>query len=165
MKSRYLGLALLLATPPALAGPFDQLQQIEAQQRQAEEARRAEQKRAYDAEMAKQRAQAQAAARKREAVAEQKRAEQKRLQTRDEKFVDEERAMALEERRLKLDAMKARTARTNDYIDAELREKAARSDVIQSEADANRNISTGAKSLMESTGDAEVNKSKSWFGS
>lgn len=165
MKSRYLGLALLLAAAPALAGPFDQLQQIEAQQKQAEEARRAEQKRAYDAEMAKQRAQAQAAARKREAVAEQKRAEQKRLQTRDEKFVDEERAMALEERRLKLDAMKARTARTNDYIDAELREKAARSDVIQSEADANRNISTGAKSLMESTGDAEVNKSKSWFGS
>ncbi|UFH49206.1 DUF5384 family protein [Pseudomonas sp. KNUC1026] len=165
MKSRYLGLALLLAASPALAGPFDQLQQIEVQQKQAEDARRAEQKRAYDAEVAQQRAQAQAAARKREAIAEQKRAEQKRLQNRDEKFVDEERAMALEERRLKLDAMKARTARTNDYIDAELREKAARSDVIQSEADANRNISTGAKSLMESTGDAEVNKSKSWFGS
>lgn len=164
MKSRYLGLALVLAASPVLAGPFDQLQQIEAQQKQAEAARQAEQQRAHDAQVARQRAQAQAAARKREAAAEQKRAEQRRLQSRDEKFEDQERAMALEERRLKLDAMKARTARTNDYIDAELREKAARSDVIQAEADASRNISTGAKSLMESTGDAEVNKSKRWFG-
>ena len=45
--------------------------------------------------------------------------------------------------------MKARAARTNDFVDAELKDSAARSDVIPSQADATGNISPGAKSLMK----------------
>lgn len=91
-------------------------------------------------------------------------AEEKRQRTREESFEDELRALELEERRLALQAKKAKVVRANDYIDAELRDSAARTDVIQSEADATRNVSSGAKSLMEDTGEAEVNRSNSLFG-
>ncbi|MGC6746505.1 DUF5384 family protein [Escherichia coli] len=37
----------------------------------------------------------------------------------------------------------------NDFIEQELKERAAKTDVIQSEADANRNISTGSKDLLQ----------------
>lgn len=60
---------------------------------------------------------------------------------REESFEDELRALELEERRLALQAKKAKVVRANDYIDAELRDSAARTDVIQSEADATRNVS------------------------
>ncbi|QTA26616.1 hypothetical protein FYK17_12270 [Escherichia albertii] len=36
-------------------------------------------------------------------------------------------------------------------------------DVVQSEADANRNMSEGGRDLMKSAGKAEENKSDSWF--
>ncbi len=91
-------------------------------------------------------------------------AEEKRQRTREESYEDELRALELEERRLALQAKKAKVARANDYIDAELRDSAARTDVIQSEADATRNVSSGAKSLMEDAGEAEVNRSNSLFG-
>ena len=74
------------------------------------------------------------------------------------------RALELEERRLALQAKRARTARANDYIDAELRDSAARTDVIQSEADSARNVTSGAKSLLEDTGKADVNRSSRLFG-
>ncbi len=41
--------------------------------------------------------------------------------------------------------------------------KAAQTDVVQSEADANRNMTEGGRDLMKSVGKAEENKSDSWF--
>lgn len=176
MKPTYLALALcVLSLPVAAQSPFDQLHQVEQQQQQAEAARQAELQRQYETERARQAAQAaeyqrkklaaeQQAQARRQAERKEQQAENKRLQERSERLEDEDRALALEERRLKLEAMKARAARTNDYIDAELRESAAKTDVIQSEADATRNISSGAKSMMEDTGEAQVNRSKKLFG-
>ncbi|EOO3967906.1 DUF5384 family protein [Escherichia coli] len=44
-----------------------------------------------------------------------------------------------------------------------LKHKAAQTDVVQSEADANRNMTEGGRDLMKSVGKAEENKSDSWF--
>ncbi|MDH0142962.1 DUF5384 family protein [Aquipseudomonas alcaligenes] len=175
MKHIVLGSALALFTVPVLAGQFDELYQIEQQTKQAEAAAEAERLRqaaaaqeradAREAAARQQQAAAQRAAQQRAAEQRQvQAAEEKRQRTREESYEDELRALELEERRLALQAKKAKVARANDYIDAELRDSAARTDVIQSEADATRNVSSGAKSLMEDAGEAEVNRSNSLFG-
>lgn len=175
MKHIVLGSALALFTAPVLAGQFDELHQIEQQTKQAEAAAEAERLRqaaaaqeradAREAAARQQQAAAQRAAQQRAAEQRQvQAAEEKRQRTREESYEDELRALELEERRLALQAKKAKVARANDYIDAELRDSAARTDVIQSEADATRNVSSGAKSLMEDAGEAEVNRSNSLFG-
>ena len=175
MKHIALGSVLALLTMPTLANQFDNLHQIEQQTKQAEAASEAERIRQAAAERARDEARS-AADRRQRAVAqqaaqqkafEQRKAqelEHKRVQTREEGFEDEQRALDLEERRLALQAKRARAARTNDYIDAELRDSAARTDVIQSEADSARNVTSGAKSLLEDTGKAEVNRSSRLFG-
>ncbi|WP_422422845.1 DUF5384 family protein [Pseudomonas sp. GZD-222] len=174
MKHIVLGTALALSAMTATAGQFDQLYQIEQQTKQKEadlETERlrqaaAAQQRAESREAAarQQRAAAQRAAS--QAAAERQKvqaAEHKRVQTREEGFEDELRALELEERRLALQAKKAKVARANDYIDAELRDSAARTDVIQSNADASRNVTSGTKSLLEDAGKAEVNRSSKLF--
>ncbi|MQT28827.1 MULTISPECIES: DUF5384 family protein [Pseudomonas] len=175
MKHIVLGSVLALFTMPTLANQFDNLHQIEQQTKQAEAASEAERIRQASAERARDEARS-AADRRQRAVAQQaaqqkafeqrktQELEHKRVQTREEGFEDEVRAMDLEERRLALQAKRARAARTNDYIDAELRDSAARTDVIQSEADSARNVTSGAKSLLEDTGKAEVNRSSRLFG-
>jgi len=175
MKHIALGSVLALLTMPTLANQFDNLHQIEQQTKQAEAASEAERIRQAAAERARDEARS-AADRRQRAVAQQaaqqkafeqrktQELEHKRVQTREEGFEDEVRAMDLEERRLALQAKRARAARTNDYIDAELRDSAARTDVIQSEADSARNVTSGAKSLLEDTGKAEVNRSSRLFG-
>jgi hypothetical protein len=72
--------------------------------------------------------------------------------------------MELESRQLELQARRAVTERTDDYIDADLNEQAARTDVLQSGADATRNLALGNKALLEDTGKAEVNRSSRIFG-
>ena len=175
MKHIVLGSVLALFTMPTLANQFDNLHQIEQQTKQAEAASEAERIRQASAERARDEARS-AADRRQRAVAQQaaqqkafeqrktQELEHKRVQTREEGFEDEVRAMDLEERRLALQAKRARAARTNDYIDAELRDSAARTDVVQSEADSARNVTSGAKSLLEDTGKAEVNRSSRLFG-
>lgn len=175
MKRIVLTSLLSALAVPALASQFDQLRQIELQHEQAQAAERAELRR--QAEAARTRQEAKEAAARRDRLAAQERArqsaleqrraeevEEKRLRSRAERFEDEDRELALEERRLRLQALKARTSRANDYIDAELRESAAKTDVIQSAADSARNVTSGTKSLLEDTGSAEVNRSKSLFG-
>lgn len=175
MKHIVLGSVLALLTMPTLAGQFDNLYQIEQQTKQAEAAAEAERLRQAAADRAREEARS-AADRRQRAVAQQaaqqraleqrktQETEHKRVQTREEGFEDELRALDLEERRLALQAKRARTARANDYIDAELRDSAARTDVIQSEADSARNVTSGAKSLLEDSGKAEVNRSSRLFG-
>ncbi len=174
MKLALLATAALAISLPAAANQFEQLYQIEQQTKQAEAAAEAERIREAAAARARadareeaerrQRAAAQQAAHKR---ADEQRAlaaaEQKRARSREESFEDELRALELEERRLELQAKRARAARANDYIDAELRDQAARTDVIQSEADSLRNVTSGTKALLEDAGQAEVNRSKRIF--
>ncbi|EJM91210.1 hypothetical protein PMI34_02602 [Pseudomonas sp. GM74] len=175
MKHIVLGSVLALLAMPTLAGQFDNLYQIEQQTKQAEANAEAERLRQAAADRAREEARS-AADRRQRAVAQQaaqqraleqrktQELEHKRVQTREEGFEDELRALELEERRLALQAKRARTARANDYIDAELRDSAARTDVIQSEADSARNVTSGAKSLLEDTGKADVNRSSRLFG-
>lgn len=175
MKRIILSSLLAICSVTASASQFDQLRQIELEAERVKAQERAEQLR--QAEAARVRREANEAAYRRNKLAAEERArqqalelrksqeaEEKRLRSREEQFEDEERALALEERRLKLQAMRARAARANDYIDAELRESAARTDVIQSEADSARNLTSGTKSLLEDSGKAEINRSKSLFG-
>jgi len=175
MKHIVLGSVLALLAMPTLAGQFDNLYQIEQQTKQAQANAEAERLRQAAADRAREEARS-AADRRQRAVAQQaaqqraleqrktQELEHKRVQTREEGFEDELRALELEERRLALQAKRARTARANDYIDAELRDSAARTDVIQSEADSARNVTSGAKSLLEDTGKADVNRSSRLFG-
>lgn len=175
MKRIVLTSLLALCAVPALASQFDQLRQIELEHERSQALERAEQQRKAEAERARQ--EARDAANRRNKLAAQERArqqaleqrkaeqaEEQRVRARSERFEDEDRELALEERRLRLQALKAKTARANDYIDAELRESAARTDVIQSEADSARNVTSGTKALLEDSGEAEINRSKSLFG-
>lgn len=82
---------------------------------------------------------------------------------RDQGYEDELRSLEIQKQKLALAKEEARVKRENEYIDQELKHKAAQTDVVQSEADANRNISEGGRDLMKSAGKAEENKSDSWF--
>lgn len=126
-----------------------------AARRRAQQARDAETKRQNDAHaeyLAQQKAQADAKAA--EALADKKR---------DQAYQDQQRQLALEEQKLKLQMLKAKADRANDYIDQDLGRQAAQTDVIQSRADATRNVSEGTKSLLQSTGEAEVKDASRWF--
>lgn len=80
---------------------------------------------------------------------------------------DEERAIELELRRAKLQEVKAlslaKATRANDLLDAELAEKRANIDVIQSGADATRNVSEGVKELQSGIGKGAEAEGKRWF--
>lgn len=82
---------------------------------------------------------------------------------REHVYEDQVRDLELENKRLDLQMKKQRVARTDEFIDAELKQEAAKTDAIQSEADARRNISSGTKSLMESEGKAKEEEAKSFF--
>lgn len=164
MNRSLMAAALVLMATQAVAGPFEQLHQVEVQHQQAQAA---EQARAMAREEEARRAQGIAQARAAEQSAARRKAvaqEQARMRKRNEQQRDEEHALDIEERKLRLQAMKARTERTNEFIDAELRDSAAQSDVVQSKADALRNLSSGTKTLLEDAGKAEVNRSNKFFG-
>jgi len=152
-----IGLVFALLATPVISGPFDQLHQLEIEHQRAQSAEAAKAKAQEEAN--RQRAVEKAAAQRR-ATAQ----ENARRQTRTEHRKDQDRALDLEERRLKLQVMKAKADRANEYVDAELRDNAAKTDVVQSHADALRTVSTGAKALLEDTGKADVNRSNRLFG-
>lgn len=117
------------------------------------------------------RANAQAAANKKAAaVAAERKARQDKLDAdaatdkkRDQGYEDELRSLEIQKQKLALAKEEARVKRENEFIDQELKRSAAHTDVVQSEADANRNMSEGGRDLMKSVGKAEENKSDSWF--
>lgn len=82
---------------------------------------------------------------------------------RDQSFEDELRKMQIEEMKLELARKKARVEREDEVIDAELSHAEATTDVIQSKADSNRNLSQGVKSALESEGKAKEEEASSWF--
>lgn len=82
---------------------------------------------------------------------------------RDQGYEDELRSLEIQKQKLALAKEEARVKREDDFIDQELKNKAAHTDVTQSEADANRNMSEGGRDLMKSVGKAEEKKQSSWF--
>ena len=104
-----------------------------------------------------------AAMKKREEAEKTRMAEVQKDKKRDQDYEDELRKLAVEDRRLSLQEKKARADRANEYIDADLNREKARTDVVQSEADATRNVSQGQKELMTGAGKGAEAKGKSWF--
>ncbi len=86
-----------------------------------------------------------------------------RTKKRDQSYEDELRSLEIQKQKLALAKEEARVKRENEFIDQELKHKAAQTDVVQSEADANRNMTEGGRDLMKSVGKAEENKSDSRF--
>jgi len=97
------------------------------------------------------------------AKAQQRHAEALADKKRDQSYEDQLRATVVQKRQLEIEMEKARLARANDYIDQELKAKAAETDVVKSQADANRDLSSGTKTLLEDTGKAEVKSQSGMF--
>ncbi|SFI39753.1 DUF5384 family protein [Nitrosomonas sp. Nm34] len=109
------------------------------------------------------RAQHKAAKAKAEAEANAKRQAIDADKKRDQAYEDELRKMDLEERRIALEEKKAKAARANDYIDAELGRHKAETDVVKSAADAKRNVSEGTKEMLIGVGKGAEADGKNWF--
>ncbi|HCO8236585.1 DUF5384 family protein [Escherichia fergusonii] len=82
---------------------------------------------------------------------------------RDIAYENELRSLEIQKLKLALAREEARVKRENDFIDQELKNKAAQTDILQSNADANRNISEGGKELMKSTGKAKEKEASGFF--
>ena len=95
---------------------------------------------------------AQAAAKEQAALVREKQAKDEKERQRNRAYEDEIRRLDLVERKADLATKRARADRANDYIDKELSREDAKTDVIQSGADANRNIGEGARELMKGIG-------------
>ena len=119
------------------------------------------QRRANAAAIANQKAKA--AAQERQARNDKREAAAALDKKRDQNFEDELRSLEIQKQKLALAREEARVKRENDFIDQELKNKAAQTDVLQSHADANRNISEGGRDLMQSEGKAREEKASGWF--
>jgi hypothetical protein len=156
MKKTICALLIAITSPIALSQSLqDQLNSVnnayQANQN-AEQQRQNDMRRQAAEAQAKRDAQAAAAQASRDAQA----AEQAKIAARDrarnQAYEDEQRLLNLEERRAQVAGSKAQAKRANDYIDSDLKKKNAQADVVQSEADANRNISKGAGDMMSGVG-------------
>lgn len=145
----------------------DQISAIAA----AESAAKAEAKQRQDAEGDKWQQQQKTEQARRAKAAAAKKAERERTlaekkadKKRDQDFVDQLRQLEIQRQKLAIERESARMKRENEFIDQELNQSKATTDVIQPHADANH-LSEGDKSL-ESAAKAEDEKaeSKSWFG-
>lgn len=131
------------------------------QAKRDQEAQQERQRQANAAAVAKQRAKAAEAERKaRQAKLAAEAAQDK---ARDQSYEDELRRLEIQKQKLALAREEARVKRENEFIDQELKSKAAQTDVIQSHADANRNLSEGGRDLLQSEGKAREKKASGWF--
>jgi Family of unknown function (DUF5384) len=173
MRMSVLALVLVAVAPAASLGQTlqDQItavyqaqQEQEARQRTAYAAQQAAIRRAHEEELAVQKARlAQAAARQREQAVEVA-ADKKR----DQSYEDKLRELNIQRQELELQAQKTVGSRENDYINSDLARRAAETDVIRSgaeklrsQADANRNVSSGVKDYLDQSGAAAVKKAES----
>ncbi|MCE3121611.1 DUF5384 family protein, partial [Escherichia coli] len=99
----------------------------------------------------------------RKAAREKLESEIKEDKKRDIAYENELRSLEIQKLKLALAREEARVKRENDFIDQELKNKAAQTDILQSNADANRNISEGGKELMKSTGKAKEKEASGIF--
>lgn len=174
-KRKAICVALLAASAPLFA-QTDLTSQINAvnsaitQQKDAEaaaQAARAEKYHQWELQQQRQAAQAAkaaAAARAREQARLDRIAAQRQAQAaKEEQYQDQLRDLSLQQKKLQLQAEQVQVMRENDMIDQKLKRESAETDLVQSRADANRNVSQGAKTLLEDTGKARVKKESGWF--
>jgi len=135
------------------------LQEAESRRQRAAAAADARHAREVAASVAKAKAKAAAEAARAKAAREERLADKQR----DQAYEDQLREVELMKQKMELMKMEARAKRENDVIDAELKREAAKTDVIQSDADAQRAVSTGAGELMKSEGRAREAKAGKWF--
>lgn len=105
-----------------------------------------------DAAQRRQAAIAHAAAQRQAAAQQQAHDEMLTDKMRDQHYEDQNREIEVAAKKLQLDALKARTARENEFIDQDLKRKAAVTDVVQSKADVNRNVGAGTERLLSGVG-------------
>lgn len=163
MFSFLVGLAVC---QPTFADLNSDIGAVVAAEKSAQQAQARAAAKAKAAAAAKAKAKAQALAKEREkaeAIRQREYQEYMADKKRDQSYEDELRLLELEERKLELARKKARVKREDDFIDQELKRENARTDVIQSEADVNRNISSGSKTLLEKEGEARVKKESGFF--
>ncbi|EKI7040968.1 TPA: DUF5384 family protein [Escherichia coli] len=166
----YVGNALANSLQSQIAAIAQAENEGRAKEQQAEDARKELIRQQVQAErVRREKTAAAAAAREKQRIAAENERRAKREaelandKKRDQAYEDELRKLQLESMKLELQAKAARVQRENDFIEQELKERAAKTDVIQSEADANRNISSGSKELMQSEGKAREKKANSWW--
>lgn len=92
---------------------------------------------------------AQAAAQERFAAAQ---ADKKR----DQSYQDRLRDIQVQEEETQLDMDKAKAARANAYIDQDLNRQKAETDVVQSGADANRDVASGVKNYLSNSAEPSI---------
>ncbi|WP_086956640.1 DUF5384 family protein [Xenorhabdus innexi] len=136
-----------------------QLAERQAQQEKAAKAERERKQREAAARTAKIRKQEAAREAEKQRILAEAAADKKR----DQNYEDELRKLDLEMKKLELEKRTARVKRENEFIDQELKKEAAKTDVIQSDADVKRNLSSGTKSLLESVGKASEKEASGWF--
>ena len=89
--------------------------------------------------------------------------EQQKDKEREQAFEDKLRQQELEAREADLAMKKAKAKRADDFAQSELNREKAKTDVIQSEADATRNISEGSKNLQTGQGQGAAKANSGWF--
>lgn len=136
-------------------------QQYEAQQ-QAEK-RAAQQRAQQQKAQAEQRAQQQEREAKAEQAVRERKYEQQKDKEREQAYQDKLRQQELEAREADLAMKKAKAKRADDFAQQELNREKAKTDVIQSEADATRNLSEGGKNLLTGQGQGAANANSGWF--
>ena len=149
----------------------NRLDQQKAERLAKEEAQRQAQlaaQRAHEQKMAKIAAAQRAKQAAAQAAARQAK-ENERLadKARDQSYEDELRALALEEKRMELAHKKAmleaQSKAADKYIEQDLNTRKAATDVIQSQADANRNVTEGIRDNLQKNGDAQIKQAgKLW---
>ena len=123
----------------------------EARQQAFQERERERQQQAFELE--KKRIEAnQAIEKQRLDAAREQQARAAKERARTQAYEDEQRRLDLMERKAELAARRARADRSNDYIDRELGREDAKNNVINSNADANRNLSEGGRDMMRGIG-------------
>lgn len=169
------GAMVLIASTSALAQPSltDQINAVGTavnEQRDREAAEQAARDARYQQQLADERRasearqRAQAAARAREqARLDRLAAARQAKQADDDAYQRQLRDIELQQKKLELQAQQTAVNRENDMIDQKLKRDAAETDLVQSRADANRNVSQGAKSFLQDSGTAKVKKASSWF--
>lgn len=126
----------------------------ERERERQEQAARAEKERQQQAfELEKKRIDAnQAIEKERLAAQREQQARAARERARTQAYEDEQRRLDLMERKADLATRRAKADRSNDYIDRELSREDAKTNVINSNADANRNISEGGRDMLKGVG-------------
>lgn len=164
---KYALILLLALSGTALAVPSQSdlaaLANAEREGQQEVDRKRAAYKAKLEREAAAARAQRAAAQRRADARRAAAEAERKEDKARHLKYEDELRDLNLQRQKLALEREAKRVKREDDFIDAELKREAARTDVLQADADAVRDIGAGTGDLLRKTGEAQVKKESGWF--